>query len=103
MAISLHSYGRTVLHPFSCKSLASSLNDTTLTLFDFAVNDILKGVQNAKHYLKGQAWKIPGLYSVNGDLVDYLYNRFAIPSFSVEVCINRNIYFKRDSIFTVLM
>ena len=103
MAISLHSYGRSVLHPFSCKSLASSLNDTTLALFDFAVNDILKGVQNAKHYLKGQAWKIPGLYSVNGDLVDYLYHRFAIPSFSVEVCINLSAFLKKDSILPVLL
>ena len=92
MAISLHSYGRSVLHPFSCKSLASSLNDTTLTLFDLAVNDVLNDVRDAKRYLKGQAWKIPGLYSVNGDLVDYLYHRFAIPSFSIEVCTNLHEY-----------
>ena len=39
----------------------------------------------AKQYTVGQAWKIPGLYSVNGDLVDYVYHQFSIPAFSIEV------------------
>lgn len=33
----------------------------------------------------GQSWKVPGLYSVNGEAVDYLYYQYSIPSFSVEV------------------
>lgn len=83
MAVSLHSYGRSILHPYSCQSLGMKLNSTFLSLFQFAVEDLLQNI-HAK-YTTGQAWATPGLYSVNGDAVDYLFSHFAIPSFSVEV------------------
>ena len=84
--MSLHGYGRSVLYPFSCKSLGQKLNQTMIQQFDESVKAILHGIK--PRYLTGQAWKIPDLYTVNGDLVDYLFSAFNIPSLNVEVGIS---------------
>lgn len=36
-------------------------------------------------YSNGQAWMIPDLYTVNGDIIDYLFHFFSIPGFNIEV------------------
>lgn len=81
--MSLHSYGRTLLYPFSCKSLGQTLSKNATDLFRQSVKDILKGVTAV--YTTGQAWQIPDLYTVNGDIVDYLYVNHSIPAFNIEV------------------
>ena len=83
LALSLHAYGRSVLHPFSCQSLASTLNSTILHLFKHGTRSILSNIPHK--YTTGQAWQIPGLYSVNGDAADYLYHVHSILSFNVEL------------------
>ena len=82
LALSLHSYGRSVLHPFSCKSLASTLNSTILHFFKHGVRSILSNISHP--YTTGQPWEIPGLYSVNGDAADYLFHVHSILAFTVE-------------------
>lgn len=81
--MSLHSYGRTLLYPFSCKSLGQTLSKNATDLFRQSVKEILKGVTAV--YTTGQAWQIPDLYTVNGDIVDYLYVNHSIPAFNIEV------------------
>ena len=81
--MSLHAYGRSLLYPFSCKTLGQKLNQTVIQRFEESVQDILRGIK--PRYLTGQAWNIPDLYTVNGDVVDYLFSTFNIPSFNVEV------------------
>lgn len=83
LALSLHGYGRSILHPYSCQQLATSLNASILTLFDYTIQEFLQGIHYK--YTTGQSWQVPGLYSVNGEAVDYLYHQFSVPSFSVEV------------------
>lgn len=83
VAMSLHGYGRTLLYPYSCKAFGVKLDQTVKQRFDQSIKDILQGI-SAK-YLTGQAWNVPDLYTVNGDIVDYLYSVFSIPSFNVEV------------------
>ena len=58
------------------------LNTTTLSLFSHGIQSLLSGIP--EQYATGQSWKIPGLYTVNGDAVDYLFHVYAIPSFNVE-------------------
>lgn len=83
LALSLHAFGRSVLHPFSCQSLASTLNSTMLHLFKHGTRSILSNIPHK--YTTGQAWEIPGLYSVNGDAADYLFHAHSILSFNVEL------------------
>lgn len=83
LALSLHGYGRSILHPYSCQQLATSLNASILTLFDYTIQEFLQGIHYK--YTTGQSWQVPGLYSVNGEAVDYLYHQFSVPSFSVEL------------------
>ena len=47
-------------------------------------------------YSSGQAWMIPDLYTVNGDIIDYLFHFFSIPGFNIEV-----IFFIFNLIFLV--
>ena len=82
-AMSLHSYGRSVLHPFSCKSLAPTLNASSLLSFQRATERILRSI--SEDYTTGQAWKVPGLYTVSGDAVDYLWHNEGIPAINVEL------------------
>ena len=90
LALSLHGYGRSILHPYSCQKQALSLNASILTVFDYSIREFLQGIHYK--YTTGQSWKVPGLYSVNGDAVDYLYSRYSIPSFSVEVILEESLY-----------
>ncbi|KAK8822536.1 hypothetical protein WA577_005698 [Blastocystis sp. JDR] len=82
-AISLHAYGRSILHPFSCKSLAPTLNASSLLSFQQATKHLLHSI-SAK-YTTGQAWNTPGLYTVNGDVVDYLWAKEGIPAVNIEL------------------
>ena len=83
VALSLHGYGRSVLYPFSCKSLGANLSLSENEHFQKGVKWLLKN--NYLLYTTGQSWAVPGLYTVNGDAVDYLYSVLHVPAFSVEV------------------
>lgn len=54
-----------------------------LHLFKHGTRSILSNIPHK--YTTGQAWEIPGLYSVNGDAADYLFHAHSILSFNVEL------------------
>ena len=51
--------------------------------FELMTKEMLNHVSSS--YSTGQAWMIPDLYTVNGDIIDYLFYYFSIPGFNIEV------------------
>lgn len=80
VALNWHSYGQVINIPYS--HMASGEPPAK----DYAFfKKLARRFQGTNNFKVGQAWAGNGLYTVNGDAADYMYDRHGVYAFSPEV------------------